>query len=123
MKIITSNKDQYGTSINFVDEYNVLVGYDMDQGCCENFGWFISEQKENDILEHKEVDVSTFVFDTNFFEESRNGESCAETNIARFRLISGEKELFLHLYNCHNGYYSHGFEFKSGDTVLQSGGL
>lgn len=123
MKIIVSDKDTYGESVNFVDDYNVFVGYDMSQGCCENFGWFISERREKEIIEHKELDVSGFFFDPVFFEESRIGESCDETNMVRFRLVGEEKELFLHLYNCHNGYYSHGFEFKKGDKVLHSGSL
>ena len=30
-------------SVNFVDENNTLIGYDMSQCCCEDADWFISE--------------------------------------------------------------------------------
>ena len=66
-----------------------------------------------------------FVFDTKYFKES-NPES--ETYEAKFRVTDGDNEGFIVLGNCHNGYYSHGFEFIKRDAVkeprvLQEGSL
>ena len=33
---------EIGEKINFIDENNVFVGYDLGQNCCENASWFIS---------------------------------------------------------------------------------
>jgi hypothetical protein len=35
--------------INFVDENNVFMGYDMERSCCEVADWFISPKEENEI--------------------------------------------------------------------------
>ncbi len=45
--------------------------------------------------------------------------------MAIFRIIKGELDLpkYLHLYNYHNGYYGHGFQFKVGEKVIAEGGL
>lgn len=41
-----------------------------------------------------------------------------------FKLVNGAgDEKYLHLFNCHNGYYGHGFEFKVGDEVVKEGCL
>jgi hypothetical protein len=40
-----------------------------------------------------------------------------------FRITDGAAEKFVHLFNCHNGYYGHGFGFKVGDTMIREGGL
>ena len=31
------------------------------------------------------------------------------------------QEKFIHIYNCHNGYYAHGFEMKKDDKIIQKG--
>lgn len=37
-----------------------------------------------------------------------------------FKLTAlGKPDLFLHLYNAHNGYYGHGFEVKHGGEVVE----
>jgi hypothetical protein len=105
--------------VNFVDKNNVFVGYDMGQACCENAYWLISESDKYDpeiSYEDKEVDylqytytrcesiLEDYVFDTKkFYEKYYNPV---------FKLIAkGKKDLYLHLYNEHNGYYAHGFVF------------
>jgi hypothetical protein len=43
---------------------------------------------------------------------------------AAFRLLGeGGRELYLVLYNAHNGYYAHGFTMESPDGVLFAGEL
>lgn len=97
--------------INFVDENNVFVGYDLSQGCCEHADWFISDKEEDTTSDKAEKhDISTYVFDTKYFAEVVS-KDVDEGGMVRFKLVSSDKpDLFLHLFNHHNGYYSHGFE-------------
>ena len=65
--------------------------------------------------------LEPFRFDTNFCEilSSESGGG-----LAVFRLIDDEnKELFLSIYNYHNGYHSHGFEFSVKGTVVREDSL
>ena len=60
-----------------------------------------------------------FVFDTSFHETMRE-----EGGIGVFKLKNSEgEEIFLVLFNDHNGYYGHGFEMKIGDETKYSGCL
>jgi len=120
MKILKHEGENH-EKVNFVDKNNVFVGYDMEQICCEHFAWFISEKEETKVFEFVDcektlVDVENYVFDTNYFEEHIKAGKVKNTDkygwMVRFRLTNGENELFLHLYNAQNGYYSHGFEAK-----------
>ena len=118
MKIFDQT-EAFPGKVNFVDKNNVCLGYDMDQCCCETADWFISdEEKRTYDVDIIEFDVEDFVFDPTYFEQV----DCSELNeggMVRFRLVNGDSELFIHLYNCHNGYYRHGFEFKIGDEIKQ----
>jgi len=114
----------FNNKVNFADKNNVCVGYSLKQHCCENAGWFISNKRESTIyddnhnkIERPTPDVLDFVFDREFFETVK----CSQLELGKmvcFRLISGNKELFLHLYNCQNGYYGHGFNFTNNDSIL-----
>lgn len=94
--------------INFVDENNVLVGFDSVQWCCEDFGFYISELSQFECMEEGRIKVQTnspvddYNFNPNFFETHSEAVS--------FELVAQNKpNLYLFLYNFHNGYYSHGF--------------
>lgn len=71
-------------------------------------------------------ELAHYRFDTSWFEE-REEEPCELTAWATFRLqrvgmpLVRPKYLYLILYNCHNGYYGHGFEAKQGEADWQSG--
>ena len=114
--------------VNFVDEHNVVLGYDLGQCCCEHATWFIAESVRDDLLSemdenHKWVmqfDWDYWLFDKTFFEEKGD---CDNGAIAIFRIYKDDKEYFIHLYNCHNGYYGHGFDFMVGKKKIQDGCL
>jgi hypothetical protein len=107
--------------VNFVDKNNVFVGYSLAQDCCEHADWFISKQKECTMPRVRELmNVDNYIFDTNFFEIEEKDDYDV-LRFVRFRLIAEDTELFLHLYNHHNGYYSHGFEAKIGGLEWQQG--
>jgi len=129
--------DPFTTKVNFVDENNILVGYDLEQNCCEQADWFIidsicDKEKFDSLRGTPSADglpqvfsEKDYVFDPGFFEEvSITDEVCWYELIVVFRLISKTlPDLYLHLFNCHNGYYSHGFEMKMSDKTIQEGSL
>ncbi len=110
---------------NFVDDKNVFVGFDNGQSCCESFGWSLTRKLPTKLEESQnEIDPEGFNFDTGFFEETvPEGESLDCGGVATFRLTRGEEEIFLTLWNSHNGYYSHGFDMREGANVIREGSL
>lgn len=136
MKYFNSNNDHFwGSKINFADENNVLVGFDYYENCCEDFGWFVCNTVNPDGGKDSIVDCDTtnavidkelegWVFDKHFFEEIKlKNEKFNEYNLAVFRIMKEGQERYLHLYNGHNGYYSHGFEFVVDGKINKKGCL
>lgn len=130
MKYFNCDKDVWGSKINFVDENNVLVGFDYSHQCCELFGWYIKEEIDitdrKNCIDDSNIDDSQlegWVFDPDFFQEHAEESDWESKKIAIFRLVNGDKERYLHLYNKHNGYYSHGFQFCKDEVVLRGGHL
>lgn len=123
MKIF--NKKGFIDKVNFVDENNVFVGYDLQQDCCEEADWFIAD-RAIDGIEDTEASMleglKPYRFDSDYFVEHNPGGDCDLGGIAIFRLVApSQPDRYLHLYNSHNGYYCHGFEMKKGYRTLQSG--
>ena len=143
MRIFETN-DDWCQRINFVDRNNLLVGFNNSQNCCERFGYSLSSQdtinlvpfhdeatdeynddyglKIPDEVGPSDEELEPFVFDRSFHEVRQldPGYNCA--NVAVFRLLNDRgRELFLYLYNQHNGYYSHGFDFQDeiGLTIFE----
>lgn len=124
---------------NFVDENNVVLGYDNEQDCCEFADWYIADFEPSTVVSNltetclaRSPSLEGYVFDTKFFkklddcyEEGDNVSygSLDSGDAVCFRITKGKKEKFLILFNSHNGYYGHGFEFKEGNEVLQDGVL
>lgn len=106
--------------VNFVDTNNVFVGYDLSQDCCEQADWFLSGNIEEGIPENimKSDFLDGYVFDTEFFKEI-SGSDFEEGGMVVFKLVNIHQEKYLHLFNCHNGYYAHGFEMKINDKKIR----
>ena len=129
MKIFEGGEGTYSSKINFVDDNNVLVGFDMSENCCESFGWAISQGHQG--VESamatagsqlSDEELSNYSFDAKYFKEIDMAESWDDGGAVEFRLISEDnKEAFLILFNSHNGYYCHGFEMTKGDDKIQDG--
>lgn len=130
---IIMRKFEAGRKINFVDENNVFVGYDLSQSCCENANWFISEKEENVIYDDKynenkyneivrrydEYNIEDYIFHTGYFKDV-DCPHVDEGRMVRFKLIAENKpDLYLHLFNAHNGYYGHGFTMKIGGITIK----
>lgn len=118
MKIFTPTSGG-NSKTNFVDENNVFVGFDTSQSCCEDAGYFFTKTKpvpDVEIIDADKIDGDDFPgynFDTSFNEGELYPDHDGGGSVT-FRLIDGESEMFLTLYNHHNGYYEHGWEMKSG---------
>jgi len=126
--------------INFMDENNVLLGFDIEQNCCENFGFFISNricvdpivdtpdgghEGRCDPIQPEEDKYKDFVFDTEFFQEITSPVD-TELTMAVFRIVHKDDDWdyrYIHLYNIHNGYYVHNFTFGSGNKVIREQSL
>jgi hypothetical protein len=128
MKVFEGDTSSYYSKVNFVDSNDVFVGYDTVQECCEDAGWFVApditpydyDTERNGLCGHS---VEDYIFDTNFFTEVESDSLDGGGQVA-FRLIAeGKPDLYLHLFNSHNGYYGHGFEVKHSGTVVKEGVL
>jgi hypothetical protein len=113
------------TKVNFVDENNVFLGYSLEQDCCEYADWFISDKLTDkfeggrrDQIDHSIPlpDLTDFRFDTGFFHDA----GCCHIV---FRIVNDAgAEKFIHLFNVHEGYYGHGFEFGIVDgSIIRTG--
>ena len=114
-------------SVNFVDENNVLVGYETDQHCCEDAGWFLAHQPteySRDDVDSVDVKPEDYTFEPHYVQE-RSGGDLNDGTMMIFKLVHPTKsDLFLHIYNAHNGYYGHGFKTENfNDNVEKEGWL
>ncbi|AUR92866.1 hypothetical protein NVP1178O_21 [Vibrio phage 1.178.O._10N.286.45.E12] len=125
--LITDKKDGWNEKVNFTDENDVFVGFDSSEQCCEVSGWYLS--REININQPSEdgacgFEIDGYNFETSFFEEKLECGESGDENFAIFKLTKAEHEdLYLHLYNHHNGYYSHGFDATVGGEVWVAGSL
>lgn len=118
--------------VNFVDENNVVLGYDLEQTCCEWSGWFIADQpyetltleQLSQLASPQKASVESmpgWVFDTDYARRV-TGLDCLESgNLLIVRLVRGADEKFLHVFNAHNGAYGHGFTFQVGPALTAEG--
>lgn len=114
---------QKGSKVNFVDEMDVVVGYDCIQASCgEDPDWFLHGHVA-DTEGDKTLDVEGYNFDAGFFVE-RTWRALDEGEAVTFRLAKPEaKDVFLTIYNAHNGYYAHDFTVSVGDKQTREGCL
>lgn len=131
MRIFISD-DKY-SKINFVDEKNVFVGFDNEGNCCERWGFMITDEvpdKSFDIDWDKQSIhekllltnpdfLKSFRFDQSFYFKQDLGQNECES-MCTFKLYScnDSNSVYLTIFNYHNGYYSHGFEFCDGNVVM-----
>lgn len=128
MKIFEKDTSSWDAKVNFVDDNDVFVGYDMGQSCCEHAGWFIADNVQpyaysGEYVSEAPSNLDAYSFDKDFFEEIASSDLDEGGQVA-FRLVAaGQKDLYLHLFNCHNGYYGHGFDVQHSGEVVKSGVL
>lgn len=125
---IFEDQESLREHVNFVDDKNVFVGYDMSQQCCEYFTWYISKELNPSDQEDDEykIEYPNHVFDVSFCETFSNDNPYNEGGTVVFKMINPNDEndiLYLHLVNVHNGYYTHGFIMKDNEKTIISGGI
>lgn len=113
-------KVEFAHSINFIDENDIYVGFDLRCQCCEDFGWFIKDDESvDDLIEQAEnsnlsedIDYSGWLFDLNYFKwDSFDTGTITSADAVVFRLKKGNKSKYLFLFNIGNGMYAHDFFF------------
>lgn len=126
MKIL-DKAEPWPDKVNFVDENEVHLGYDTSDDCCAWGGWFLSDDKDfwpaGEWLkepDRKTIDLPGWTFDTSYFVEREMPAPQGDGMAVQFRITDGKGEKFITLYNCHNGYYSKGFEFTVPADPLKS---
>ena len=108
-----------GWKINFADANDVLVGFDYEGNCCENFGYYFSLTPMGEEMEEPS-DLETYLFEKTFFrQEIKHGDR----EEATFMLSNKGNTIFLNIFNDHNGYYGHGFDFTWAGNLIKSGTL
>ena len=114
---------------NWVDDNNVLLGFDAFQCCCESFGSCYHtdlKRPQGSQITLEDSQLDEYEFDPDFYEYGNYEEDCEEGGsfTVRMRKISNPNStLYLTIYNSHNGYYSHGFTFDKGGITIHHGGL
>ena len=128
--IVTDAKQGWSEKVNFTDKNDVFIGYDMEQSCCEDAGYFFSKEPEDAYsyreekgLNEEGLDLEGYIFDVNFFADVESSDLDEGEQVCFKLEKEGCEDIFLHLYNSHNGYYSHGFEAKIGGEVWKDGTL
>ena len=114
MKIL-HEQEPWPSKVNFVDENEVHLGFDTQDDCCANGGWFLSDKKDEwleETFKEESMDLPGWTFDPSYFANPEFKREYDDGGTAQFRIVKGAEEKFITLYNHHNGYYSKGFEFK-----------
>ena len=119
-------KGSWSSKVNFVDDNNILVGFDNEDNCCARGGWFISDKPDkwlHETFKEEVLDMPGWNFDPDYFKEIEVPKDAYEGGAAQFRLVNGKKEKFLTLYNFHNGYYGRGFNMTIGGKEMRDGSV
>lgn len=99
--------------VNFIDKNDNFVGYDMYGQCCEYFGWYVTDCLSED-TKTENLNLEGYYFDTQVEPIDVNGDFDSGGCVA-FRCVNDNNEVrYLHLFNDHNGYYSHGWDSSFG---------
>jgi len=128
MHIFNSTKD-WPDKVNFVDDNNVALGYNMEEHCSGWPDWFIADEptawpvRRVDTPDGTPAVMPGWNFDISYIKEVELGVFDGG-GMRIFRITNAEgAEKFLHIFNEHNGCYGCGFDFKVGETVIKEGGL
>jgi hypothetical protein len=119
------------SKINFVDENNVLVGYDLSQQCCEHAFYVILDHIPKDLKESLDSETLSSNVDENNLDDYRFNTDVPSSNdhnetyyiVFSAYNIKNNKNIYIILCNAHNGYYSHGFIMYDDNKIIVEGDL
>ena len=122
MKVFTPDNSPWNAKVNYVDKNNRVLGYSMWQDCCESFGHCVLAKLPAPGGAPRDHALPDSVLEPYSF--SPEAPTPLPSNVANeggvlaFRIVAdGLPDLWVVIWNFHNGYYSHGWEFdgKEGD--------
>lgn len=106
LKIEETTFDRKDGFIVTTTEQEIKLGIDNGQSCCENWGYFMSEDDFSDFIGAQLLDVK--VTDTLLKpSEEFDVEDMYEGDVMFVNLETSEGLLQFVAYNEHNGYYGH----------------
>lgn len=108
-----TNKRVWQSKTNWIDQNNIVVGYDSCQQCCEIFGWGVYNLETREKVSD-DPDGLPYHFgeecDYETFEPDADRDSCVDIDQIELLPDDGRSPvLVLEFFNCHNGYYAHDF--------------
>ena len=125
MITIFDRTEKFPGKVNFIDDRNNLIGFDMESSCCEDFGWIINGTEYSDKRGGGIFILEEYYFNKRSLKINRRNDEGGEIIITlrgkkRKSFIESVKlpNLYLHIFNNHNGYYSHGFELSIDDEKM-----
>jgi hypothetical protein len=113
--------------MNAVDDMDNLVGFSTADDCCAHGGWFVSDKIETnaDAWDGLEMDgdraYPEYHLDASFFEALKEDDDSGGAVVFRLASYGPDKDLYLHLFNCHNGYYGKGFSYQFKGKLIEGG--
>ena len=102
---------------NWIDQNNVVFGYDDHQQCCEDWGWGVYDPETGKKVAEDPAGLP-YHFD---FEAGANAyplriytdeDTTDEVQVTLVHDDDPKKKLIFECFNYHNGYYYHDFSFK-----------
>lgn len=106
--------------VNFIDENDNFVGFDDESQCCEEFWWEIINESGDELDEQINKDfIKLLAFadqEPLYNLDIVNDKAGDETCYVAFALTLPEDTDvcgYLVLYNYHNGYYAHYWDYKN----------
>jgi hypothetical protein len=101
------------------DKQEILIGIQNEQNCCEDWGFFLSEDCLNYFIGSELLDIE-LVDDCWNVEKLKGKYGDKEDNYMFVNFITSQGVLQFTAYNNHNGYYGHYAVIKSHQLIHQS---
>lgn len=110
-------------SVNFVDDRNVVIGFSIQQQCCEDFDWRLEYEAGGKPISDRFLTPDGYVLEGYRIDPSYCGdETCESPCGISFRFVSEDHPTIrLVIINRHNGYYSHGFYLRDENGKRHDG--
>ena len=120
IKLFEQKKGEEIIKVNYVDDNNLFAGFDMECSCCEDPQHYIEDANGN------RVEVNLGYNYLEFTGELPEEDDCNmfDTCTARIPLRDRNTGETYHLVfsNCHNGWYSHEYEFGKMNIEIKKEG-
>ena len=100
------------------EQHTIYVLIDNEQSCCENWGYFSSEDDFEQFIgaELKEINLTDKALNVSKFEESGYYDDCGGIQFVNF--VTSNDIFQLAVYNAHNGFYGHGILIAKDDEII-----